>query len=153
MPSALTVTGLTGLLTRSPRLGDLVDAAPSARLGRGSRVESATGLVIGDRVTIGRGCQIEADGAIGDGSVLSNGVRVQGPGRVELEGENWVGAGATLVAPVTLERGAVVAPGSVVTGHVPAMTIASGDPARVIGARFSDDVLRGEEDERLATTM
>jgi acetyltransferase-like isoleucine patch superfamily enzyme len=98
--------------------------------------------VIGAGVTIGRGCRIDADGEIGERSVLSNRVRVHGSGRVELEGENWVGAGATLVAPVTLERGAVVAPGSVVTGHVPAMTIASGDPATVIGARFTDDVLR-----------
>ena len=95
---------------------------------------------------VGKRCIIVADGRIGAGSVLSNRVRITGAGTVELEGDNWVGTGATLVAPVTLGRGAVVAPGTVVTGVVPAMTIAAGDPGKVIGSRFSNDVIRQQED-------
>jgi carbonic anhydrase/acetyltransferase-like protein (isoleucine patch superfamily) len=81
--------------------------------------------------------------------VLSNGVRITGAGTVELEGDNWVGTGATLVAPVTLRRGAVVAPGTVVSGVVPAMAIAAGNPGQVIGSRFSNDVIRQHEAARL----
>ena len=99
-------------------------------------------------MALARGCEVDADGVIGSGTVLSRGVKVTGEGETLLEGDNWVGAGATLVAPVTLERGAVVAPGAVVTGHVPAGTIAAGDPGSVIGARFGNDVLRQVEEDR-----
>jgi acetyltransferase-like isoleucine patch superfamily enzyme len=125
-----------------------VVARPDLRLGRGSRVTSELGLTIEQCVVIGSGCRINADGTIGAGSTIGRDVTVRGAGSVVLEGDNWVGTGATLTAPLRLERGAVVAPGASVTGHVPAIGIASGDPAEVIGSRFGNDVLREVEQER-----
>lgn len=119
------------------------------QVGRGTDLATRVGLLVEGGVVIGKRCSIVADGRIGAGSVLSNKVRITGDGTVELEGDNWVGTGATLVAPVTLHRGAVVAPGTVVTGVVPAMAIAAGNPGRVIGSRFSNDVIRQHEDTRL----
>jgi acetyltransferase-like isoleucine patch superfamily enzyme len=147
MPLTALRDALTTATSRR-RFGPLVDAAPDLRLARGARLTTRGGLVIGSGVTIARGCLVEADGVIGSGTVLSRGVRVSGEGAVVLEGDNWVGAGATLVAPVTLQRGAVVAPGAVVTGHVPAGAIAAGDPGSVIGTRFGNDVLRQVEEDR-----
>lgn len=122
---------------------------PRVQVGRGTDLATRVGLLVEGGVVIGKRCSIVADGRIGAGSVLSNKVRITGVGTVELEGDNWVGTGATLVAPVTLRRGAVVAPGTVVTGVVPAMAIAAGDPGQVIGSRFSNDVIREHEDTRL----
>ena len=119
------------------------------QVGRGTDLATRVGLLVEGGVVFGKRCSIVADGRIGTGSVLSNGVRITGDGTVELEGDNWVGTGATLVAPVTLHRGAVVAPGTVVTGVVPAMAIAAGDPGKVIGSRFSNDVIREHEGARL----
>lgn len=45
----------------------------------------------------------------------------------------WIGAGAIVLAGVTVDRFAIVGAGSVVTGAVAAYTIVAGSPARVIG--------------------
>jgi acetyltransferase-like isoleucine patch superfamily enzyme len=46
----------------------------------------------------------------------------------------WVGERAIILKGVTIERGAVVAAGSVVTKNVPARTVVAGNPARVVKA-------------------
>lgn len=59
-------------------------------------------------------------------------------GRIVLEEECWIGAGATIVAEgrtVTIGRGAIVAAGSVVTKDVEPMVIVGGVPARRIRDR------------------
>ena len=46
---------------------------------------------------------------------------------------------------VTVHRGAIIAAGSVVTYDVPAYAIVGGNPARVIGSRFTDeDIVKHE---------
>jgi acetyltransferase-like isoleucine patch superfamily enzyme len=47
----------------------------------------------------------------------------------------WLGHGVVVLDGVTVGDGAVVGAGSVVTADVPAMAIAAGTPARVIGSR------------------
>jgi acetyltransferase-like isoleucine patch superfamily enzyme len=136
-------------LARRSQVDDGVVVGDRVQVGRGSRLETRASLTVGDEVSIGKSCRIDAIGVIGDRCLIGNGVVVTGTGVVELDGDNWIGAGATLVAPVKLGKGAVVAPHSVVTGEVPPMTIASGNPGTVIGARFSDDVLRNDQDDRL----
>ena len=55
---------------------------------------------------------------------------------IVIKGDNWIGANATVLKGVTIEEGAVVAAGAVVTKNVPAYTIVGGVPAKVIGKRF-----------------
>ena len=51
----------------------------------------------------------------------------------------YIGFGATIIAPVVISDGAVVAAGSVVTKNVAPYTIVAGNPAKEIGRRFSDE--------------
>lgn len=50
----------------------------------------------------------------------------------------WVGGGATILGGVVIGEGAIIGAGAVVTRAVPAYSICAGNPARVIGARFSE---------------
>jgi maltose O-acetyltransferase len=56
---------------------------------------------------------------------------------VTIEDFAWIGHRAIIMPGVTIGRGAVVAAGAVVTKNVPAMAIAAGVPAKVIGQRQS----------------
>ena len=55
---------------------------------------------------------------------------------VIFEGDNWIGANATILKGVTVHKGAVVGAGSVVTKDVPAYAIVGGAPAKIIKYRF-----------------
>jgi len=64
---------------------------------------------------------------------------------VIIEDDVWVGGGATILHGVTVGRGSVIGAGAVVTRTVPAYSIAVGNPARIVRARFSrDDALAHE---------
>lgn len=54
---------------------------------------------------------------------------------VVFEGDNWIGANATILKGITIGTGSVVAAGAVVTKDVPAYTIVGGVPAKVIKYR------------------
>ena len=56
-----------------------------------------------------------------------------------LEGDNWIGANATILKGVKIGEGAVVASGSVVTKDVAPYSIVAGIPAKVIRYRFEED--------------
>lgn len=53
----------------------------------------------------------------------------------------WIGKDATLMPGVTIGAGAIIAAKSVVTRDVPPYTIAAGNPARTIKARFDPAVV------------
>ena len=54
-------------------------------------------------------------------------------GPIKIEDGAWIGAGAIILANVTVGRKAVVGAGAVVTRSVPAFAIVAGNPAKVIG--------------------
>lgn len=60
---------------------------------------------------------------------------------IVLEGDNWVGANATILKGVTIGEGAVVAAGAVVKDDVPPYAIVGGVPARVLKYRFNEEQL------------
>ncbi len=66
---------------------------------------------------------------------------------IVLKGDNWIGANATILKGVTIERGAVVAAGAIVTKDVPAYAIVGGSPARILKYRFTQEEIA--EHERL----
>lgn len=61
---------------------------------------------------------------------------------VVFEGDNWIGANATILKGVTIGEGAVVAAGAVVTKDVPPYTVVGGVPPRHIQDRFTPEQLQ-----------
>lgn len=61
---------------------------------------------------------------------------------VTICGDNWIGANATILKGVTVNEGAVIAAGAVVTRDVPAYAIVGGVPARVIKYRFTQEQIK-----------
>lgn len=60
---------------------------------------------------------------------------------VIFEGDNWIGANATILKGVTIGKGAIVAAGAVVVKSCPPYSIIGGNPAKVIKTRFSEEEL------------
>jgi acetyltransferase-like isoleucine patch superfamily enzyme len=58
------------------------------------------------------------------------------PKQTVIEGDVWIGFGATIMAGVRIGRGAIIGAGSVVTKSVPPYEIHAGVPAHKIGERF-----------------
>ncbi|MBN2788510.1 MAG: CatB-related O-acetyltransferase [Paludibacteraceae bacterium] len=59
--------------------------------------------------------------------------------RTTIESDVWIGHSSIIMAGVTIERGAIIAAGSVVTQDVKAYSIVGGVPAKFIKMRFSDE--------------
>lgn len=66
---------------------------------------------------------------------------------VVLEEDVWLGANVTLLNGVRIGRGAVVAAGTVIRTKIPPYAIVAGNPAKVVGFRFTPEQI--EEHEKL----
>lgn len=143
-------------------------------IGTGSILDSHVGLRVSDDVYIGKYCTIECDGSIGSGTMIANQVGLIGRrdhdyrsiGRsirhspwvgdesfpedlrslvLVIEEDCWIGFGAIVLTGVKVGRGSLIAAGAVVTADVEPYSIVAGNPAKVVGKRFSsDEVLRHE---------
>lgn len=138
----------------------------SLHVGPGSVIEAPHHLSIGDNVYVGKNCTIECDGSIGNHVLIANMVGLvgrydhdysvvgmpvrqspwigdldyDGPGKglkIVVEDDVWVGYGAILLSGIKVERGAIIAAGSVVTRDVPPYAIVAGTPAKVLSYRYS----------------
>ena len=125
--------------------------------GRRVELQAPEGIAIGNNVTINNDCYLAGDGGItiGDDVLIGPGVylfsvsheianpdvpvRLQGrpTAPIRVEDDVWIGAHSTVVAGVTIGRGAVVGANSVVTRDVEPLAIVAGVPARQIGRRGS----------------
>lgn len=114
---------------------------------------------IGDRVGVGFNCFFLCKCKVGNDVLIASnchfvnrtdhrydiiGKSIWDSGRgaasgIVVEDDVWIGQSATILAPVVIGRGAIVAAGSVVTRDVPAYSIVAGNPARVIKMRFTDE--------------
>ncbi|HRH60255.1 MAG TPA: DapH/DapD/GlmU-related protein [Chitinophagaceae bacterium] len=129
------------------------------------RLWAKSKLEIGNHFYIGRDSQIETDCVIGDYVIFGNKVALVGrydhnfqqtglPIRLAseirskdynwhglhqmtvIEEDVWVGYGSVVMSGVTIQRGSIIAAGSVVTGNVDAYSIYGGVPAKKIKDRF-----------------
>lgn len=123
-------------------------------------------IELGDKVQFGAGCIVNCDARFGNKVLVARNVAFVGRNdhrydvvgkaiwdsprgdrhKVIVEDDVWVGHGSTVLAGVTIGRGAVVAAGSVVAHDVPRYAIVGGVPAKVISMRFTEqEIIRHEE--------
>lgn len=74
-------------------------------------------------------------------SIQENEKRPEDDQEVVFEGDNWIGANATILQGVRVGVGAIIAAGAIVTKDVPPYTIVGGNPARVIKHRFKEKLI------------
>lgn len=67
--------------------------------------------------------------------------KIHRKGSVIIQNDCWIGKGAIINAGVTIHDGAVVATNALVTKDVPPYAIVGGNPAKIIGYRFSQDII------------
>lgn len=60
-------------------------------------------------------------------------------GQIIVMNDCWIGDNVTILSGVTIGNGAVVAAESVVTKNVPSYAIVAGNPAKIIGYRFTNE--------------
>jgi len=123
---------------------------PNTFIFGGSEFLSPSKLSIAGNVHIGRYCQIDARGGItiGHDTVIASHCLLitadhdpddpNFPGRlapITIADHVWIASRAVIIKGVSIDQGAVVAAGAVVTKSVPAWTKVAGVPAQVIGKR------------------
>jgi len=88
-------------------------------------------VFIGDRVSIGpRVTLVTSSGP--NFSRINPYVTVVNGGKIRIENDAWIGAGAIILPNVTINEGAVVGAGAVVIKDVPPYTVVAGVPAKII---------------------
>lgn len=106
-----------------------VDIHPAAKIGSGILFDHATGLVVGETVTIGNNVSILHHVTLG-------GTGAVGGDRHPKIGDGvLIGAGAIILGNITIGAGAKIGAGSVVLIDVPPHTTAVGNPARLVGGK------------------
>lgn len=157
------------VLRRASLRGNVVIGS-NFRTGIGTIVSAPHTLVVGNNVSVGPMSVFQCDGSVGDYTMIGMGVHVVGRDdhainevgvpmieatwvgeraqsardEVIIGTDVWVGANSVLLSGIEIGDGAIVGAGAVVTSDVPPFSIVVGNPARVVGSRFSS------EDERVA---
>jgi chloramphenicol O-acetyltransferase type B len=125
-------------------------------------------IVIGENFYIGRDSFIESDAIIGNNVIMANRTAIIGrydhhyqqvgiPIRLALqirdkdyswlglnsltiiEDDVWIGYGTTVLSGVTIQKGSIIAAGSVVTKNVEPYSIYAGVPAKKVKNRFMSE--------------
>lgn len=110
---------------------------PTLDIGNNTTLNYRTVISVEEKVHIGNHCLIAEGVKIFDNN--SHGLdfrnRTMMPEDAKpiyIEDNVWIGMDSIILKGVTIGKGAVVAAGSIVTKDVPAMTLAAGNPARVV---------------------
>lgn len=143
--------------------------------GRGTILWAPNKMNIGNNVYIGKYCTLQADIEMGNNIDIANNVGLIGKydhdfskvgvsikdapwigdafydfkgknQKIVIEDDVWIGYGAIVFTGVKINRGAVIAAGSVVTHDVPPYAIVGGNPARMLGWRFTAEEIKKHEE-------
>ena len=87
-------------------------------------------IKIGNKVLIGPGTGIFTAIHPTDPEVRATGVESSKP--ITIEDKVWIGGNVTILPGVTIGKGSIIGAGSVVTKDIPEMSIAVGNPAKVV---------------------
>lgn len=117
---------LARLLSYIARIWTTIDIHPGATIGRRFFIDHGSGVVIGETAEIGNDVTLYHGVTLG-GTAWSKGKR-----HPTLEDEVVVGAGAKILGPITIGRGAKVGANSVVVKAVPAYKTIVGIPGKVV---------------------
>lgn len=104
-----------------------IEIHPGARLGRGVVIDHGMGIVIGETAEIGEDCLLY------HGVTLGATVNNKEKRHPTIEAQVILGAGAKILGPIRVGRGARVGANAVVVKDVPPGAIVAGIPARLIG--------------------
>lgn len=152
------------LLLRRLAVRKNVTVGSCFHVGPGSILWAPRSLVVGRDVYVGKNVTVEVDGEIGDGVLIANLVGIVGrtdhdqtevgvsirrskwvgefPDRLSrptiIGSDVWLGYGAVVLSGISIGDSSVIAAGSVVTKDVPVNSVVVGNPARVVGSRFSE---------------
>lgn len=99
-------------------------------------LDGSGGLEIGNQVRLGPHiCMHSANHNFNnlDSPIYTQGLTLK---KIIIEDNVWIGAHATILAGVTIEEGAIVAAGSVVTKDVLKNSIVAGNPAKFLKSRI-----------------
>lgn len=107
-----------------------IDIHPGAKIGKNLFIDHGMGVVIGETAVIG------------DNVLMYHGVTLGGVGQDEskkrhpnIESNVILGAGSTILGPITISKNSKVGANSVVLKDVPENTTAVGAPAKIIFPR------------------
>jgi len=127
-----------GELGEGLRMGDNSNIGPYAIIGCSGFISIGARVLMGPHV-----CLIAENHDFDDAGrpIKDQGVR-RAP--ITIEDDVWLGAGAIVVAGVTVGRGSVVAAGAVVTEDVPPGSVVAGVPARLVRSRADGPAAPGD---------
>lgn len=101
-------------------------------------------VFIGDRISIApRVTLVTSSGP--NLSRIEPYVKVVDSGKIRIEDDAWIGAGAIILPNITIGEGAVVGAGAVVTEDVPPCTVVAGVPAKEIRKLGLDRLFESED--------
>ena len=126
------------LVSTASRFLTGIEIHPGAKIGRRFFIDHGMGVVIGETAEIGD------DVTLYHGVTLGGTSWTQGKRHPTLEDGVVVGAGAKVLGPFTVGRGAKIGSNAVVTKPIPAGATAVGNPSRVI---VKQELQLGEEEQ------
>lgn len=108
-------------------------------LSGGIYLQSINGVIIGDNCLIGPGVKI-----ISANHDPSNYQQWLKDVPIVIEKNCWIGANAVILPGVTIGEHSVIGAGAVVTCHIPANSIAVGNPARVLRSNNGTSLIKSD---------
>jgi len=148
----LLITGRAAYLKRSMKLGNNVFIRPplnvfypeNVTIEENVSINSGTTILAHDKVSIGSYTMIATNVSIitvnhDYSKIGKEAQRCHKTAPVNIGKNVWIGANAIILPGVTIEEGAVIGAGSVVSDNIPAYTIAVGIPAKPIKNRIIEN--------------